>query len=295
MSYNVVKYNKKSLKKNLKSQIELYTVINKMISHLNVNGKKIKLIKLVFKFFQKNSKKKYCNNKDFFENLKHTKTIEFLKSLKIVFPKKPKNNKKTKKIFKFLNQKYKEKELLFYNTYNKVRIFINLMHDYGSCIDTKVNLLLFLKAKKESNLNLSKYYYIKLKTNNHYNVIKFLKLNPRFKKTYNKIQLYQLISNLFYSSRLLFETKKVRKGPKYYDVPCKLKNRRSLLLVLRWFSKAIKEKNYRKITDRIQSELDDFKSAKGSTFSEVSKLRKKVLANLMFSHYRWWNRKKKKK
>ena len=33
---------------------------------------------------------------------------------------------------------------------------------------------------------------------------------------------------------------------------------------------------------------------KPQTFAEISKLRQHVLSNLMYSHYRWWNRKKKK-
>lgn len=99
---------------------------------------------------------------------------------------------------------------------------------------------------------------------------------------------------IFYHSRPLYDTKKVRKGPKYYDVPYRLRIKRSQLLTLRWFSKAVKSNNSRTLTSKIGEELEAVVHLNGSTTSEIAKLRQHVLDNLMYSHYRWWGRKKKK-
>ncbi len=196
MKYNIkLVYLKKLGNLSAQRQITVYNIINKMVSHFNVNGKKKKLINMVFKFFQ--------------------------------------------------------------------------------AYDLKIKPT--LKELEKSGVK----------------TVNFKKTSYPYQNLYFKSKIVAGFSGVFYQTRPLFDTKKVRKGPKYYDVPYRLSLKRSQILVLRWFSQAIKAKTARSLTIKIKNEIQDLITLNGSTYSEIVKLRKHVLANLMYSHYRWWNKKKK--
>ena len=218
--------------------IIIYNIINKMVSHLNIDGKKKKLTKVIFKFFQK-----YRAH----AQIKHTN----------------------------LNVNFKNSEL---RSKKQERINNNSVN--------KSNLTSKIKN------NIETLYETKLRLNSELGISSNKPLSYPWENQYYSNNLVQGFSNVFYQSRPLFDTKKVRKGPKYYDVPCKLKVKRSQLLVLRWFSKAVKSKNLRTITLKIQDECENLIYYEGSTFAEILKVRKHVLSNIMYSHYRWWNKKK---
>ncbi len=231
MKYNIKLDYLKNLKKiSAQRPTIVYNIINKIVSHLNIDGKKKKLIKVIFKFFQK------------------------------------------------------------YNLYTKIK-YPQIKDNLGKQIDNNLDKNSVKNVVEENTETL---YEIKLRTHAALDISPFKIISYPWQNQFYTNSLLQGFCSIFYQSRPLFDTKKVRKGPKYYDVPFKLKIKRSQLIMLRWFSKAVKTKNLRSVNLKLQDEVENLTNFNGSTFSEISKLRKHVLSNLMYSHYRWWNRKKKK-
>jgi ribosomal protein S7 len=81
------------------------------------------------------------------------------------------------------------------------------------------------------------------------------------------------------------ETRKIRKGSKYYDTPFFLKKARAFSILLRWIAQAIKKGD--NLTNSIQKEFKDLIKGLGSTVKESQNLRNKVSINIIYSHYRW--------
>ena len=232
MKYNIKLDYLKNLKKiPAKRPTIVYNIINKIVSHLNINGKKKKLINVIFKFFQK------------------------------------------------------------YNLYTKIKYpqKDNLGKQVAENLEKNINSVQKIVEEETETL-----YEKKLRTHAALKISPFKIISYPWDNQFYTNYLLQGFCSIFYQSRPLFDTKKVRKGPKYYDVPFKLKIKRSQLIMLRWFSKAVKSKNLRSVNLKIQDEVENLINFNGSTFAEISKLRQHVLSNLMYSHYRWWNRKKKK-
>ena len=87
----------------------------------------------------------------------------------------------------------------------------------------------------------------------------------------------------------MLETVKVRKGSKYYEVPYYIKSQRSFSLMFRWIIKGIKKQNGKSIDSKIKNEFKLLLKNKGNAVKEAKTLRKKVVTNIIYSHYRWKN------
>jgi ribosomal protein S7 len=110
----------------------------------------------------------------------------------------------------------------------------------------------------------------------------------QFFNTKNMVQKnFCAITSLIYRLKPIMETKKVRKGAKYYDVPFLLKPKRGFTFFFRWFSQSIKSKKEKTFDLKIKKEIFDLILKDGSSVKESKLLRKKVKKNLKFSHYRW--------
>lgn len=106
-----------------------------------------------------------------------------------------------------------------------------------------------------------------------------------FKKVIKTLQNFNIknlciLTSIFHRNKPILETKKIRKGSKFYEVPFFLKKSRSLSLILRWTAKSIQKQGF-------NQELKDLIHDAGSTIKECKLLRNKVVANIIYSHYRW--------
>jgi ribosomal protein S7 len=108
---------------------------------------------------------------------------------------------------------------------------------------------------------------------------------------FNKTNIVQknfcTVTSLIYRLRPIMETKKVRKGAKYYDVPFFLKPKRGFTFFFRWFSQSIKEKNKNFFNLKLKKEIFNLILKNGSSVKESKLLKKKVKQNIKYSHYRW--------
>ena len=104
------------------------------------------------------------------------------------------------------------------------------------------------------------------------------------KKTFKFITL---LRRFFIQKGPLIETIIIKKKNKSYEVPMYVSEKRSLSIVLKWFTKAIKKRTSKFLSTKISKELKDVIQNKGSIAKETKKLRKRIANNVMFSHYRW--------
>jgi small subunit ribosomal protein S7 len=95
-----------------------------------------------------------------------------------------------------------------------------------------------------------------------------------------------LITTIFHRIKPIIETRKVRKGSKFYDVPFPIKKSRALSLLLRWVAKSIRKQRTH-LSAGIKKEFHDLVLNVGTTIKESKALHNKVSANIMYSHYRW--------
>ncbi len=98
---------------------------------------------------------------------------------------------------------------------------------------------------------------------------------------------YCMLTALVYNLRPSLETRKVRRGSKYYDVPFFMKKKRSLLLALRWFTKGVKARKEVNLKNKFVLEFEDLMNSSGLAYKESKALKKRVLSNTLYSHYRW--------
>jgi ribosomal protein S7 len=97
-----------------------------------------------------------------------------------------------------------------------------------------------------------------------------------------------ILISFLYKNRPILETREIRKGSVFYQVPFFIKNKRSCALILKWLSKTVKLKSHGpNLKTNILKELKSISINKGNTFSESKKLKELVSNNIMHSHYRW--------
>ncbi len=97
----------------------------------------------------------------------------------------------------------------------------------------------------------------------------------------------KMITCLIYKLKPSLETRQIRKGSKFFDVPFFLKKKRSILLALRWFTKAIKARKDRSLNRKILVEIEDLVNKTGQSYKSALTLRKKVSKNIFYGHFRW--------
>jgi ribosomal protein S7 len=139
----------------------------------------------------------------------------------------------------------------------------------SSIILNKLSLLLMKNGKKK---------FV------HKKVIKSLQMFYEKRKVFKNICILTLI---FHRIKPLLETRKVRKGSKYYDVPFYMKKNRSLLLLLRWIVRSVRKHSVKGLSKKLQMEMRDLIKGSGFTYKEYKLLRLRVASNVIYSHYRW--------
>ena len=96
-----------------------------------------------------------------------------------------------------------------------------------------------------------------------------------------------ILTLFFFKLKPLLETIKIRKGSKYYDVPYFIKQKRILSIALRWAVKAIRAQNASSLDQKIHSGLSEVFQGQGLANKQAKILKKRVAANVMYSHFRW--------
>jgi small subunit ribosomal protein S7 len=115
-----------------------------------------------------------------------------------------------------------------------------------------------------------------------------LKTLQRFQKNGVTLKHFCALTTIFHRIKPILETRKVRKGSKFYEVPYPIKKSRALSLLLRWVTKSIR-KQATHLNVGLKNEFQDLidNEGKGTTIKESKALNNKVSANIMYSHYRW--------
>ena len=57
--------------------------------------------------------------------------------------------------------------------------------------------------------------------------------------------------------------------------------------MFRWIVKGIKKQNSKTVISKIKNELQSLLRNQGTAIKEAKILRKKVITNIIYSHYRW--------
>ena len=91
------------------------------------------------------------------------------------------------------------------------------------------------------------------------------------------------LTGAIYRLRPILETRKVRRGAKYYDVPFYLSRKRSTSLVYRWLARSFKVKP----KASLEYEWTEIIMGRGFATKEAELLRQRISANMRYSHYRW--------
>ena len=66
-----------------------------------------------------------------------------------------------------------------------------------------------------------------------------------------------------------------------------MKKKRSVLLALRWFTKGVKSRKEVGLRSKFILEFEDLINGTGTAYKEAKILKKRVLSNTLYSHYRW--------
>ena len=90
------------------------------------------------------------------------------------------------------------------------------------------------------------------------------------------------LTGAIYKLRPILETRKVRKGSKYYDVPFYISRNRSRSIVYRWLAKSLD-----KPRANLDQEWKEIVLDEGYANKESEILIQRVAANMRYSHYRW--------
>ncbi len=139
----------------------------------------------------------------------------------------------------------------------------------------KLNVLLMKDGKKKT---------VRRKVNTALqNFIKFKNSDVNIKP--DKYTCY--LTGMIHQLKPHVETRQVRKGAKYYDVPFPIKENRKLLLALRWLARSVRKRPEPGLVNQLKAEFLDLTYRKGYSIRERKALQKKVSANIIYSHFRW--------
>jgi len=107
-----------------------------------------------------------------------------------------------------------------------------------------------------------------------------------FQKNEVTLKNFCALTTIFHRIKPILETRKIRKGSKFYDVPYPIKKSRAVSLLLRWVTKAVRKQTTH-LKFGLKNEIQDLIDNVGATIKEKKALHNKISANYMYSHYRW--------
>lgn len=85
----------------------------------------------------------------------------------------------------------------------------------------------------------------------------------------------------------VLEVKARRVGGTNYQVPVEVRGTRRQTLGLRWLVKYMRERNERKVTDKLANEIMDAANNTGASVKRKEDVHRMAEANKAFAHYRW--------
>lgn len=85
----------------------------------------------------------------------------------------------------------------------------------------------------------------------------------------------------------VLEVKARRVGGTNYQVPVEVRGTRRQTLGLRWLVKYMRERNERKVTDKLANEIMDAANNTGAAVKRKEDVHRMAEANKAFAHYRW--------
>jgi small subunit ribosomal protein S7 len=85
----------------------------------------------------------------------------------------------------------------------------------------------------------------------------------------------------------VLEVKARRVGGTNYQVPVEVRGTRRQTLGLRWLVRYMRERNERKVTDKLANEIMDAANNTGASVKRKEEVHRMAEANKAFAHYRW--------
>jgi small subunit ribosomal protein S7 len=85
----------------------------------------------------------------------------------------------------------------------------------------------------------------------------------------------------------VLEVKARRVGGTNYQVPVEVRGSRRQTLGLRWLVRYMRERNERKVTDKLANEIMDAANNTGASVKRKEEVHRMAEANKAFAHYRW--------
>lgn len=85
----------------------------------------------------------------------------------------------------------------------------------------------------------------------------------------------------------VLEVKARRVGGTNYQVPVEVRGSRRQTLGLRWLVKYMRDRNERKVTDKLANEIMDAANNTGASVKRKEEVHRMAEANKAFAHYRW--------
>ncbi len=85
----------------------------------------------------------------------------------------------------------------------------------------------------------------------------------------------------------VLEVKARRVGGTNYQVPVEVRGTRRQTLGLRWLVKYMRDRNERKVTDKLANEIMDAANNTGAAVKRKEEVHRMAEANKAFAHYRW--------
>ena len=85
----------------------------------------------------------------------------------------------------------------------------------------------------------------------------------------------------------VLEVKARRVGGTNYQVPVEVRGTRRQTLGLRWLVRYMRERNERKVTEKLANEIMDAANNTGAAVKRKEEVHRMAEANKAFAHYRW--------
>ena len=96
-----------------------------------------------------------------------------------------------------------------------------------------------------------------------------------------------VLSKAIANVRPIVEVRPRRVGGATYQVPVEVNARRQMTLAIRWIASAAKDRNERRMTQRLANELMEASSSEGAAVRRRVETYRMAEANKAYSHYRW--------
>ena len=96
-----------------------------------------------------------------------------------------------------------------------------------------------------------------------------------------------IFKNAVDNVRPRLEVRPRRVGGATFQVPMEVDRKRSFALAIRWLKEAARDRNEKRMEEKIANEMLDASNYRGAAYTKRENVHKMAEANRAFAHYRW--------